>query len=111
MHQVLDPLPHACAGVELDRLARLNRGTVMLIVESYLWLGADCGWFPQEDIGRCWGGVWSRLVVETEICSAPTSLNFRGRGSGREAGETGIDFSSIQRFPVLSINTKVVQLA
>src|SRR6266705_1839460 len=86
---VLDPLPRSFAGVELDRLARLNRGTVALIVESYLGLGVQpCG-LPEEDVRRSRGSVWARIVTETKVYSAPTSLKFRGVGSGRETREAG----------------------
>ena len=89
MRLVLDPLPCSFAGVELDRLARLNRGTVALIVESYLGLGVQSCGFPEDDVRRSWWGVWSRVVAQTKVYSAPTMLKFRGVGSGRKARETG----------------------
>ncbi len=86
---VLDPLPCSFAGVELDRLARLNRGTVALIVKSYLRLGVQSCGFPEDDVRRSRRGVWTRVVAEAKIYSAPTSLKFRGVGPGRKARETG----------------------
>src|SRR6266705_6612662 len=86
---VLDPLPRSFAGVELDRLDRLNRGTVALIVESYLGLGVQSCGFPEEDVRRGWWGVWARVVAETKVYSAPTRLKFWGVGSGRETRKTG----------------------
>src|SRR6266705_6401346 len=86
---VLDPLPRSFAGVELDRLARLSRGTVALIVKSYLGLGVQSCRFPEDDVRGSWRGVWSKVVAKTEIYSAPTRLKFRGVGSGRKARETG----------------------
>ena len=89
MRLVLDPLPRLFAGVELDRLARLNRGTVALIVKSYLGLGVQSGGFPEEYVRRSWRGLWSGVVAETKVYSAPTRLEFRGVGSRRKARETG----------------------
>src|SRR6266705_2394088 len=86
---VLDPLPRSFAGVELDWLARLNRGTVALIVKSYLGLGVQSCGFPEDDVRRSRWGVWTRVVTETKIYSAPTRLKFWGVGSGRKARETG----------------------
>jgi len=85
----LDPLPCSFAGIKLDRLARLNRGTVTLIMKSYLWLGIQCCQFLEDDVRRSQWGVWTRVVTETEVCSVPTILKFWGMGSGREAGKTG----------------------
>src|SRR6266704_6259754 len=86
---VLDPLPHSFAGVELDRLARLNRGTVALIVKSYLRLGVQSCGFPEDDVRRSWWSIQTGVVAETKIYSAPTRLKFQGVGSGREDRETG----------------------
>src|SRR6266705_3758236 len=86
---VLDPLPRSFAGVELDRLARLNRGTVVLIVKSYLGLGIQSCGFPEDDVRRSWRGFWSGVVAETKVYSAPTRSEFRGVGSGGETRETG----------------------
>jgi len=71
---VLDPLPRSFAGVELDRLARSNRGTVAPIVESYLGLGVQFCGFPEDDIRRSQWGVWTGVVAETKVYSAPTRL-------------------------------------
>ena len=89
MRLVLDPLPRSFAGVELDRLARLNRGTVALIVESYLGLGVQSCGLPEDDVRRSWRSVWTRVVTETKVYSAPTRLKFRGVGSGRETRKAG----------------------
>ena len=89
MRLVLGPLPRSFAGVELDRLARLNRGTVALIVKSYLGLSVQSCGFPEDDVRRSWRGLWARVVAKTKIYSAPTRLKFRGVGSGRKARETG----------------------
>src|SRR6266581_3106443 len=86
---VLDPLPRSFAGVELDRLARLNRGTVALIVESYFGLDVQSCGFPEDDVRRSRRSVWTRVVAETKVYSAPTSLKFRGVGSRRETRKTG----------------------
>ncbi len=117
MHLVLDPLPCSFAGVELDRLARLNRGTVALIVESYLGLGVQFCGFPEDDVRRSWWGVWMEVVAETKVYSTPTRLKFRGVGSGSEArktggraGEVAIDFGGFQGVPILSVNTKILRL-
>jgi len=67
----------------------LNRGIVALIVESYLGLGVQSCGFPEDDVRRCWWGVWTGVVVETKVYSAPTMWKFRGVGLGREARETG----------------------
>jgi len=66
----------------------LNRGTVALIVEPFLWLGVQCRGFPEDDVRRSWWGVWARVVAETKVYSTPTRLEFWGVGSGGEAGET-----------------------
>ena len=89
MRLVLDPLLRLFAGVELDRLARLNRGTVALIVKSYLGLRVQSCGFPEDDVRRSWRGVWARVVAKTKVYSTPTRLKFRGVGSGRETRETG----------------------
>ena len=86
---VLDPLLRSFAGIELDQLARLNRGTVALIVKSYLRLGVQSCGFPEDDVRRSRWGVWTGVVAETKVYSAPTVLNFWGVGSGGKAGETG----------------------
>ena len=103
MRLVLDPRPRSFAGVELDRLARSNRGIVALIVKPYLGLGVQSGGFPEDDVRRGWWGVWARVVAETKVYSAPTSLEFRGvvsggetRETGGRAGEIGSNFRSIQ---------------
>ena len=89
MRLVLDPLPRSFAGVELDRLARLNRGIAALIVKSYLGLGVQSCGFPEDDVRRSWWGVWTGVVAETKVYSAPTGLKFWGMGSGGETRKAG----------------------
>ena len=89
MRQVLDPRPHSFAGVEQDRLARLYRGIVMLIMKAQHWLLVYCCWFPQDDVWGSRRGVWAGIVAVTEVNSTPTILEFWGRGSGGESGQAG----------------------